>query len=321
MIIKKTRRVIMSQASSYPTAISGLTLGVVGICAFWSKVFPVSTIYILSFGFGLAFFLLLPLLLKFICTPSILIDELKHPTVGSVIPTLAMALMIMSHTVGLYSLSISIALWLFAIGLHVTFFVIFSFYQLRHFQLTHMIPSWFVPPIGLVVSCLTVPAPQYIPIAYFILKFGIVSYAVLLPLMLFRITVGGVIDEGRKPSLAIFAAPPSLTLAGYLSLSIYPNLLLTIALFSIAVVMTTSVYLMLFHLLKLKFTPAYSAFTFPLAISATAMLKFSHWAQSITQLQSYGLGLERIALIEGVIATGIIFYVLLHTFIFLKSRR
>ena len=175
-----------------------------------------------------------------------------------------------------------------------------------------MVPSWFVPPIGIVVACISVPTQSLLPIAHLILKFGLIAYAIMLPLMLYRLCFKDSIEDDRKPTLAILAAPASLTLTGYLSISSNPNTLVLLILFSIALVMTISVYLMLSHLLRIGFSPAYSAFTFPLAISATASYKMSVWSQTSNLFENYSTLFFLIGLIEGVIATFIIIYVAQH---------
>ena len=236
---------------------------------------------------------------------------------GSVVPTIAMTLMLLSHTLGIFSLSVASVIWVIAVILHIVFFTLFSFHRVRDFDLNHLVPSWFVPPIGIVVACLTVPSSHFLPVAYVLLTFGIIAYAILLPTVIYRLSLGNNIEDARKPTLAILAAPASLTLAGYLSLATEPSTLLIVVLFSIAILMTLTVYIMLTRLLRLPFSPAYSAFTFPLAISATAMLKMSAWAQSAPLFSHYSHAFHVAAMIEGIIASVVILHVMQHYFRFL----
>ncbi len=273
---------------------------------------------IVILGFWVALLLLLPLLLKFFCHPKLFLEEIKHPTVGSIIPTIAMTLMFLSHTLGLMNESLAIIVWCLAVVCHISFFTLFVYHRFRDFDLNHLVPSWFVPPIGIVVACLTVPAPFFLPLAHVLLGFGIVSYLILLPLVLYRISIGTKIEDARKPTLAILAAPGSLTLSGYLTIVTHPNPLLVLFLCSIAILMTVSVYLMLFHLLRLPFVPACTAFTFPLSISATAMYKMNFWIFSQSVLHNYATYFHIIALIEGVLTTLIIIYILGQMLRYLK---
>lgn len=309
----------MLRLKKYPTPISGLTLGIAGICAFWRAVVPNTLIgeVILVAAAVLILVLLAPLVMKMIVFPSLLLDDLNHPTVGSVVPTLAMTLMLISATLDIFSTSLGSVLWLFAVVLHIGFFLVFGFSRLRNPDINHIVPSWFVPPIGIVVACLTLPDMRFLLLAKILLFFGLSAYAIMLPIVLYRLSVGDHVEDARKPTLAVLAAPASLTLSGYLTLEISPDPLLVTTLLGIAVLMTVSVYVMLLKLLKLPFSPAFSAFTFPLAISATALFKMSLWAEQMPLFMTYAKYLFAASLAEGVIASAVIIYVLQHYIRFL----
>ncbi|MGV3278993.1 TDT family transporter [Rickettsiales bacterium LUAb2] len=304
----------MKNINLYPAAISGLTLGILGIGSFWkialnNNIIAVSITIIVSI---LATIMLLPLLLKMLRHPNVLLDELAHPVVGSTIPTFAMSLMVLSNNLLVISRSFATILWLLAIILHLLFLFVFLYNRFKNFNLHHIVPSWYVPPIGIVVACLTIPNDSYLWLAKIICWFGLISYFIMLPTMLFRLSLREILEDAKKPTLAILAAPASLTLAGYITVTTNYNPLIIMALFGIAITMTVSVYLMLIHLLKLPFSPAYAAFTFPLAISATASIKFSIWSKGIDILQGYTQHLYQFALVEGILASIVIMYVLSH---------
>lgn len=316
----------MKLITDYPTPIAGLTLGMIGICIFWVSLYPEVlvpqiTLMIITM---MVLLMLLPLGIKFILYPAQLWNDLSHPTIGSVVPTLAMSLMLISHILLPLNRILACSIWLMAILLHVSFFCIFCFHRMKNIDLNHMVPSWFIPPIGIVVACISVPSSYFLTLAHIILLFGMVAYAIMLPTMLYRLCLKDSVEDARKPTLAILAAPASLTLAGYLSLTQHPNALIVLVLFSIALLMTLSVYLMLLHLLKLGFSPAYSAFTFPLVISATATYKMSQWLQTTVLLGNYSTLFFLISFFEGVIATVVIIYVfqhyMRHILVPLKSR-
>jgi exfoliative toxin A/B len=313
----------MLPLKNYPTPIAGLILGIFGIANYWAGLIKHSyvsnTVLVLLSLVGLS--LLIPLLLKFIRYPRFLLTDLQHPTVGSVLPTMAMSLMYLSHTIALFSYSFAVGLWFFAMALHVCFFLIFCRHRLKERDFHyHLVPSWFVPPIGIVVACLTLPSPSFLIVTHVIVAFGLIMYAIMLPLVIYRLSVGKLIEDGRKPTLAILAAPASLTLAAYLSVVSDPSPLLVVALFGIAVLMTVSVYMMLSHLLRLPFTPAYSAFTFPLAVSATALLKMSVWSQRVPLFSGYQHGFFIASITEGLIASVMIAYVYQHYVKFLTKK-
>lgn len=299
----------MKNLRSYPTPISGLTLGIAGAAFFWSVLCPAWAEPILIVAFALVLLLLAPLVAKFIRYPRVLLDELKHPTVGSVVPTFAMTLMLLVHTVQPWDLAVAIVLWLVAVALHLSFFALFLWHRCHDRGFEKVLPSWFIPPIGLVTACLTVPTPALQPVASILLHFGLAAYFIMLPLVLYRLFLHERIDELRKPSFAVLAAPPNLCLAGYLTLMAHPDPLLTLLLGSFAIMMTLSVYVMLSHLVRLPFNPAMSAFTFPLVIGARAMQNLSGWMHAQPLFQSYASGVHDLALVQAVIALLMIVFV------------
>lgn len=307
----------MKKINLYPTATGGLCLGIASIFAFWSTLFLSKELaqILLIIGGVITSSLLIPLLIKFMGYPSLLIQDIKHPTVGSIVPATMMTLMLLSRTLGLFNTTIAVTVWSLAVVGHVMFLTSFVYYRITDFDLNHIVPTWFVPPIGIVVACLSMPTPFFLPLAHVFLFFGMVVYFALLPIMLYRLIIGDRVEDVRKPTLAVLAAPPSLILAGYLAVVDTLNPVIVIFLFSIAIVMTLSVYLMLLHLLRLSYTPACTAFTFPLAISAVAMNKVSHWMDKQPLFHDYSLYFYHFSIVEGVIATFIIFYIL-YLFVF-----
>jgi len=62
-----------------------------------------------------------------------------------------------------------------------------------------------------------------------------------------------------------------------------------------------------FKLLKIPFNPGYSSYTFPMAISALAMLKFTEYLQNYGN--TWAIYIEMFSIIEVYIATLIVLYV------------
>ncbi len=68
--------------------------------------------------------------------------------VGSVVPTYAMGTMVVSKAVGMLDAGLGEGLWLFAVLLHLAFLATFVWHRAKQFEIHHMVPSWFVPPVG-----------------------------------------------------------------------------------------------------------------------------------------------------------------------------
>lgn len=257
--------------------------------------------------------MLLLIAAKFTLSPKGLWQDLQHPVVGSVVPTFAMGLMIVSNSLGDVSPVMGDALWLAAVAAHVVFLGSFIFHRAKSFSLDHMVPSWFVPPVGLVVADVAFSGnPALRPIADVILLFGLIAYAVLLPLMVYRLIFCGEVPDGAKPTIAIMAAPASLSLAGYLTVSQSPSPLIVSVLLGIALLMTAVIYVSFLRLMRLPFSPGYAAFTFPMVIGATALYKTAAWMQSIGVASEYVNQVSVIAFIELIVATVVVGYVAMH---------
>lgn len=296
-----------------PTPIGGLALGVASIGLCWEGVHQFHHILqIICAAFGGIIIALLAL--KFLFNPRILWQELGHPVVGSVIPTSAMALMVISKAISLDSLITAQVIWLIAIIMHISFLISFVYHRAKSFELHHMVPAWFVPPVGLIVADVSFPGGSLLPLALGLLYFGMTAYAFLLPTMLYRVLFFHQIPDAAKPTVAIFAAPASLSLAGYLTVVAVPSPVIVGLLGGIAVLMTFVIYMAFLHLLRLPFSPGYAAFTFPMVIGAVALYKVVAWMTTFGFAENYITQVKYLAYIELWVATFMVCYVAVHYF-------
>ncbi|EKE71628.1 TDT family transporter [Gallaecimonas xiamenensis] len=299
---------IVNRFASAPTPMAGLALGIASLGWCWENT-GLFAGKAQALGALVAGLLLLVLAAKFLLHPHLLKADLAHPVVGSVVPTFAMATMVVSKAVGG---QLGSALWLFAVALHLVFLATFAWHRARDFQLHHMVPSWFVPPVGIIVADVASPGGAFAPLAHGLLWFGMACYALMLPLMIYRLIFRAAVPDAAKPTIAILAAPASLSLAGYLTVVPEPSLLLVALLLGIAVLMTAIIYLALVTLLRLPFSPGFAAFTFPLVISATALFKvsqlFAHWGLDVDAVAQ----LHLLAEVELLVATAVVTYVALR---------
>lgn len=289
-----------------PTPIAGLALGIasLGFCLDGRFGFSGALAQVTALISSL---LLLGLVAKFSSKPALLKEDLSHAVVGSVLPTSAMAMMVIAASIhGQWPLVANV-LWPVAVALHLIFLSAFAYHRSQQALWMHMVPSWFVPPVGIIVAAVTCPEPMFAPVATALLYLGMVAYAVLLPMMLYRLIFHPNIVEPAKPTIAIMAAPASLSLAGYLNMVSEPSPLVVVVLLGIAILMTSVVYVAFFHLLKLPFSPGYAAFTFPMVIGATAMYQCAALAERWgLELSSQ---LHQIGDIELLVATVVVGYV------------
>ncbi|WP_251976099.1 TDT family transporter [Salinicola avicenniae] len=304
------RRLRLSNA---PTPMAGLALGLSSLGWAWESFAPLDGLAQAA-GAAVGGLLLLLLSAKFVCHPHLLRSDLAHPVIGSVVPTFAMATMVVSKSVTQWlSHDVGVALWLVAVALHLAFLVAFVVHRARRFALHQMVPAWFVPPVGIIVADVAFPGVDALhPLATALLYFGMGLYALLLPIMVYRLIFADEIPDPAKPTIAIMAAPASLSLAGYLTVVAEPSALLVALLGGIAVLMTLVIYLAFFTLLRLPYSAGYAAFTFPMVIGATALAKTAVW------MQGQGFSGHDIAIVHGLatlelgVATIIVGYVTLR---------
>lgn len=300
-----------SQIQSSPTALAGLALGIASLGSCWDQVLAADG-RIAGVMALLAALPLLLVLLKFASRPRLWWQELADPLIGSVLPTIAMASMVMAKALGAAAPAAGEALWRVAVIVHLLTLAGFVLRQLPRFAVARLLPSWFVPPVGIIVAVVTAPpALAGQPLLTGLWQFGVSAYLLLLPLVLCRLALSAPLCRVTRPSLAILAAPASLSLVGYLATNIPPDPVVVAVLATLALVMTAVVVVALLVQLRHPFVPALAAFTFPLVISATACFALARqlaqwpltfdWAGHVTQL----------AWLELLLATAVVAYVAL----------
>ncbi|MBW3697999.1 TDT family transporter [Vibrio sp. T187] len=304
-MIRRLKNTVMGA----PTPMAGLALSIASLGWCWENVLD-SNGYVQWASAAIGGVLLTILAIKFLFHGHLLAKDLAHPVVGSVVPTFAMGVMVVSNSIGQFYPTAGNVIWLAAVVLHVVFLVSFFYHRAKDFELHHMVPSWFVPPIGIVVADVAFsgePSLQWI--ADSVLWFGLASYLVMLPMMVYRLIFTHEVPDAAKPTIAIMAAPASVSLAGYLAVSAEPSPVIIGVLFGIAILMTSIIYVAFLKLMRLPFSPGYAAFTFPLVISATALFKTADWMESINVASEYVAQVNWLADIELGVATLVVSYV------------
>jgi len=294
-----------------PTALSGLALAIASLGLCWDSVVDLQGLG-QKLGALVASCILLPILFKFIFNLQLLKQDLQHPISSSVIPTLAMAMMVISNTIALYNFQLGVTISCLAIGLHLYFFSYFIVYRSQHFNFQQILPSWFIPPIGLVLALITHPGGLPLMLIEPTLLLGLISYTLLLPIVLYRLRFSLPLMDNEKPLLIILATPASLLLLAYISVVEQPNIFMVYLFLLLAVVMTFYAYLSFKKVLFLPFTPAYSAFTFPLVVGAIALFKTNQYLMNEGVDVPWVYLIEPLAYIELIVASIMVAYVSLR---------
>lgn len=233
-------------------------------------------------------------------------NELNNPIGASVFPTYSMGIMLLATYVKSYNSNVAYAVWIIGIIIHIALIIRFSMKFVRKFNIKQVLPSWFIVYVGIGVVAVTGKAFNQ-TVGQYAFWFAVVSYLILIFVVGKRVFVVKEIPEPALPTLVIFSAPGSLCLAGYLNSFDQRNFFI----FWFLLVLSQGFYIFalikLIGLLKLKFYPSYSGFTFPLVISALA-LKLSNGF-----LINQGVKITVLPIfikVEEIIAVIIVFYVL-----------
>lgn len=222
--------------------------------------------------FGLLSAIILVLvLLKTLIYPKEVKEDLKNPVVASVFPTLSMGIMLISTYLKPYGPTLALMIWIVGILLHIFLMISFTQNYIFNFNIKKVFPSWFIVYVGIAVGSVTAPAFGLASIGKILFYFAFISYCVLLPIILKRVFIVREIPEPAMITIAILSAPASLCLAGYLNSFENKNISLVYLLLILSQLTLFLVLIYLPKLLKLKFYPSYSAFTFPLVISGISL--------------------------------------------------
>ncbi len=249
-----------------PVPMAGLMLA---LAAAGNLVQSYGAIYRNTFGILSAIILVL-LLAKIIKHPSVVKGELKNPVVASVFPTLTMGMMLLATYVKPFAPDFAFAMWIISVVGHIGLMIKFTIDYIIKLDIKKVFPSWFIVYVGIVVGSVTAPAFEMQSLGKIFFWVGIISYFLLLPIVLKRVRLG-IIPEPALPTIAIFAAPVALCLAGYMNSFETKNIVILWGLLILSQLSYLFVLLLLPKLLKSKFYPSFSGFTFPVVISAISI--------------------------------------------------
>ncbi|NMB27962.1 MAG: TDT family transporter [Tissierellia bacterium] len=286
------------------------------LAATGNLVFSYGNVYRNIFGILSAIILVL-VLIKIIKYPKKVVQSLDNPVVASVFPAFSMGIMLLSTYVKPFAASLAFGIWIVGLILHIILIIFFTIKYMFNFNIKKVFPSWFIVYVGIVVGSVTAPAFDMQNIGQILFWFGFASYLVLLPIVLNRVFKVKEIPEPALPTIVIFSAPASLCLAGYMNSFQDKNMFIVWLLVILSQFTLLCVLSQLPKLLKLKFYPSYSAFTFPLVISAISIKLTNGFLINAGKPVAI---LKYIVKFEELLAVIIVLYVLLRYMEFLFSK-
>ena len=260
----------MNIIKNLPTPIAGLALG---SAALGNLLQPYSSSLQLLFNL-LSLIIIVLLTIKFVLGFDKLNKEMENPVVATVLATYPMTIMLLASFSKKYIGLLSMPVWIIGIFLDfcVVYYAIYNFI-IKERHISKIYPTWFITFVGPAV--VTVTAINYnletLGLIYF--YFSYINYLVLLPFVLYRVYKYKHYKDGDYPTITVFSAPGGLLLASYMiGVTQKSNIILAI-LIPLTILLFIFVLIQLPYLLKRKFYPSFSAFTFPLVICAISFQK------------------------------------------------
>lgn len=198
----------------------------------------------------------------------------------AVAPTYFMTLMVLSTYLKSAVPTLALVLWSVALCIQLLWALAFLYkYVIREFEITNILPAWFVIAAGFVVGTTTSPVHGTLGVGKALFFAGLIGFYVLLPVFVYRMVRYFKFEKPVWPTLTITMAPANLLLAGHMSLVIAGamklNALIIHPLLCLSVLGVLFVLVFTIRYLFGEFMPTFSGFTFPFVITATALTALS----------------------------------------------
>ncbi|MCP5277492.1 MAG: SLAC1 anion channel family protein [Thiobacillus sp.] len=197
--------------------------------------------------------------------------EWAHPVKMNFVPTVSIALILLS--IGWLPLSApySKLLWLAGSALHLvlTLHVMTQWMHHSKFEIVHLNPAWFIPVVGNILVPIAGVNHAPAEISWFFFSIGLLFWPVLLTIIFYRVIFHGSLPERLMPTLFILIAPPAVGFLSYVKLTGGLDMLALLFYYS-ALFFTLLLFAQLAWFARLKFFLSWWAYSFPLAAVTVA---------------------------------------------------
>ncbi|CDR24146.1 TDT family transporter [Staphylococcus schweitzeri] len=255
-----------------PLVTSGLVLGLLGLGNLLKDISLTLNAVCGIFAFLLWLHLLCTMFKNF----NTVKEQLNNPLISSVFTTFFMSGFLGTTYLKAFFSNITIInslitpFWILCLVGIIGHMIVFSFKFLKGFSLVNVYPSWTVLLIGIAIAGLTAPVTGYYLIGKLSVIYGFLATCIILPIVFNRLKAYP-LQTSIKPNISTICAPFSLVSAAYVITFPETNDFIAIILLILAQIFYFYIIIQLPKLLKEPFSPVFSAFTFPLVISATAL--------------------------------------------------
>lgn len=207
--------------------------------------------------------------------------------------------------------------WLLGIVIHAIHIIIFTYRNIfKNFNKDTFVPSYFVTYNGIMVSAVVGGSMNEPQLLKYIVYYGICIFTILVPCMIYRLIFVPLKDEFYHTQ-AILLAPSSLCIVSYLNVCDNINVFLLGYLYIAVLAALIFIIYQLPKFFSFEFKPGFAGMTFPMAIGIVASTKVAAFLTG----RELGIGLlvKELAGIQTYITTGIIFFVLLRFYMWMRK--
>ncbi|NLC35240.1 MAG: C4-dicarboxylate ABC transporter [Alcaligenaceae bacterium] len=267
----------------FPVALFATVMGLAGLTIAWMKAFHVlgtpAVVSDLLRWVASATWLALSgiYLLKIARFPAAVEAERAHPVKLNFFAAISIGLLLLA--VVWSPAAPALARWMWAAGaaahLLLTLMTLSIWLFRSQFKIPQLTAAWFIPAVGNII--VPISGMQYAPadVSWFFFSVGIVFWAVLMTLVLYRLFFYDPLPVKLQPTLFILIAPPAVGFLAYLALNggqldVFARLLYFIALF-----LTLLLAAQARRFLRIPFFLTAWGYSFPLAAIAIATLEMA----------------------------------------------
>ncbi|OGV45249.1 MAG: hypothetical protein A2017_11210 [Lentisphaerae bacterium GWF2_44_16] len=209
--------------------------------------------------------------------PETLRHDWRDPLHINLFPAVSISLLLLSIAGQTIAPNCAWYCWLFGTILHGIFSiaVMKTWVEESHFGIEHFNTLWFIPIVGNILVPIMGTQYGFLEMSWFFFAIGFAFWALLMPLIMYRLFFATPLPKSLAPSMFILVAPPAAGFIAYFKLThqVDPlaHILLYLALFFFVFVLIQAI-----HRGFGKFSLSWWATVFPSTALATALLVIFH---------------------------------------------
>ena len=214
-------------------------------------------------------------IIKMIKFPQTCINEYKQVVPCSLYAGFSMCVMILGSYFYEMGWAFGKPMWALGICIHAVQILVFTYRNvIRERNIDTFIPSWFATYNGILVGCVVGGIMDEADKLKYIVFYGIAIYAILVPIMVWRL-IRYDVKPGMYHAQAVILAPCSLCLAGAINITPWMPEPVFYILYVCVILSLIFVISLLPKAFAYDFYPGYAGITFPMAIGIVATNKFA----------------------------------------------